>query len=136
MKIIKNAILLFTFLFICNVICFSQSNYTNDLDKTIDKLCKAVNSSDKNALKDFSGLSPQEILDGFTNEYDPDAKPECTSSRNLDNPFNYKASDTEYYFYAQEFGDGYGSLLLSFENGKWIAKKFVGSWELEKIKQK
>ncbi|MBZ0203697.1 MAG: fibrobacter succinogenes major paralogous domain-containing protein [Ignavibacteria bacterium] len=97
-------------------------------------LSMAINSGDTERLKQFSGLSPLEILTGFTNEYDPDAKPECSISGNVMNQLNYKASDTEYYMYAIEYGDGSGYLMLVYENDRWIAKKFVFNDEVEKLR--
>jgi hypothetical protein len=113
----------------------SSSNNPHGLNAALERLCIAINKSDKQALKEFAGLSPAEILDGFTNEFDKLAKPECTKKNNIKSKFNYLRSDSQFYMYAMEYGDGYGALLMSFENGKWIAKKFIHGDDLKKIKK-
>lgn len=106
----------------------------NSLKEALEKLCSAIRTSDKNVLKEFSGLTPEELLTGFTNEYDPDAKPECSAEWNSENRLNFKATETEYYMYAIEYGDGSGYLMLVYESDKWIAKKFVFNEVMEKLR--
>ncbi len=110
-----------------------STNSISNLNEALEKLCNAIRTSNKEVLKEFAGLTPEEILEGFTLETMPEDGPHCTNW-NLTNEFNYLKSDTEYYMYAIEYGDGSGYLSLVYESDRWIAKKFVFNDEVEKLR--
>lgn len=108
-------------------------NSPNKLKEALEKLCSAISTSNQEVLKEFSGLSPEVILEGFTFETMPEDGPHCTNW-NINNDLNFLRSNTEYYMYAIEYGEGSGYLMLVYEGDRWIANKFVFNEEVEKLR--
>jgi len=96
-----------------DIILNIKNSNPNNVKNEISRFAKGINEKNKSIIAEFTNKPHKEVLESFTNEFDPDAKPVC-------DPESIRIqSENTVLVFATEGGDGGSWAKFEFKNGKW-----------------